>query len=42
MPTLAERGGDFSAAGLPAIYDPATRPAIVAIGNPVFRMARRM
>ncbi len=25
VPTLAERGGDFSAAGLPAIYDPVTQ-----------------
>ena len=25
MPTLAERSGDFSAAGLPAIYDPVTQ-----------------
>src|SRR5208283_5086909 len=32
VPTDAERGGDFSAAGLPAIYDPATGQQFIANG----------
>jgi trimeric autotransporter adhesin len=37
VPTLAERGGDFSAAGLPAIYNPVTGQQFVATinGQPV-------
>jgi hypothetical protein len=34
VPTDAERAGDFSAPGLPAIYDPATGLQFVASGNP--------
>jgi trimeric autotransporter adhesin len=34
VPTLAERGGDFSASGLPAIYDPATQQQFVYNGTP--------
>jgi len=33
LPTVAERGGDFSAAGLPPIYDPVTGQQFVADGN---------
>src|ERR1019366_7712452 len=32
VPTDAERGGDFSAAGLPAIYDPTTGQQFVTTG----------
>jgi trimeric autotransporter adhesin len=37
VPTVAERGGDFSAAGLPAIYNPITGQQFVAVinGQPV-------
>jgi len=34
VPTDPERGGDFSAAGLPAIYDPTTLQQFAANGNP--------
>lgn len=36
VPSVAERGGDFSAAGLPPIYDPTspTHPQFLASGNP--------
>jgi hypothetical protein len=33
VPTDAERGGDFSAAGLPSIYDPTTGQQFMASGN---------
>ncbi len=34
VPSLAERGGDFSAAGLPPIYNPTTGQQFVANDNP--------
>ena len=34
VPTVAERAGDFSAAGLPTIYNPATGLQFVSKGNP--------
>jgi hypothetical protein len=34
VPTLAERSGDFSAAGLPAIYNPATQQQFAYNGTP--------
>jgi len=34
VPTLAERSGDFSAAGLPAIYNPATQQQFNSNGTP--------
>lgn len=34
VPTLAERSGDFSASGLPAIYDPATNQQFSYLGTP--------
>jgi len=33
VPTAAERAGDFSAAGLPAIYDPTTFQQFAAVNN---------
>ncbi len=34
VPTIAERGGDFSAAGLPPIYDPVTGQQFIYNGTP--------
>jgi hypothetical protein len=34
VPTLAERGGDFSAAGLPAIFSPTTQQQFISNGTP--------
>jgi hypothetical protein len=35
VPTDAERGGDFSAAGLPAIYDPTTSQQVSVLSSPL-------